>query len=108
MNDPDSVKGINKSARQRAREAAKHFVYEYLTELSCADCGETDSAVLTFDHVRGEKKMNISDMVQQGYSIGSIQAELEKTDVTCFNCHMRREQKRRGGNRFGLFGGEGD
>ncbi len=45
--------------------------------------------------------MNVSDMVAQGYRIESIRRELEKTDVICFNCHMRREQKRRGQDRFG-------
>ena len=47
--------------------------------------------------------MNISDMVTQGYAIETIKAELKKTDVTCFNCHMKREQKRRVMGRFGKF-----
>jgi hypothetical protein len=102
-NNTENVKEINRSARQRAREDAKHFVYKYLLEKACADCGENDLGVLTFDHVIGQKKMNISDMISQGYSIASIQDELDKTEVICFNCHMRREQKRRGSERFGIF-----
>lgn len=100
-NNTENVKEINRLARQKAREDAKRFTYEYLSEKVCADCGENDLAVLTFDHVRGQKKMNISDMISQGYSVASIQNELEKTEVICFNCHMRREQKRRGSDRFG-------
>jgi len=100
INDPDNVKVINKTSRQRARDEAKRFVYEYLIQKSCEDCGERDLTVLTFDHVRGEKKMNVADMISQGYSVASIKSELEKTDIVCFNCHMRREQRRRGSERF--------
>jgi len=71
-----------------AREDARRFIYEYLTGRACADCGESDITVLTFDHVRGEKKMNIADMVSQGSSLKAISQELEKTDIVCFNCHM--------------------
>jgi hypothetical protein len=87
-------------ARQKARDEARQFVHGYLSQKLCEDCGERDIAVLTFDHVRGHKKMNVSDMISQGYSIESIRTELEKTVVLCFNCHMKREQKRRGTGRF--------
>jgi hypothetical protein len=100
-NDTERVKEINRSSRQRARDEARSLVYEYLSQAICADCGEKDFNVLTFDHVRGQKKMNVSDMISQGYSLESIKSELEKTEVTCSNCHMRREQKRRGSGRFG-------
>ena len=85
------------------RDAALRFVYEYLSESKCADCGEYDFTVLTFDHVRGEKKMEVSQMAQQGYSIEDIQEEIGKCQVVCFNCHMRRESRRRSGGRFRKF-----
>jgi hypothetical protein len=50
---------------------------------------------LTFDHVRGEKLLDVSVMVGRGRSIETIKAEIEKCDVVCFNCHMRREHQRR-------------
>lgn len=100
MNDPDNVKEINKTSRQRARDEAKRFVYEYLIQKSCEDCGEPDLTVLTFDHVRGEKKMNVPHMISQGYSVASIKNELEKIDIVCFNCHRRRDQRRRGSDGF--------
>jgi hypothetical protein len=87
----------NLLAKQRARE----FVNEYLSKRSCTDCGEKDIDLLTFDHVSGEKRDNISDMARQGYSIKAIALEIEKTEVVCFNCHMRSEQSRRGYSRFG-------
>jgi hypothetical protein len=78
------------------REEARLYVFTYLTCHPCIDCQETDPLVLTFDHVRGIKKMNISQMVNQGYSIEMLQQEINKCEVRCMNCHMKIEKKRRG------------
>ena len=101
-NNTHGVLEMNKQSRQKSKSLAKQYVFEYLSHNSCADCGERDIEVLTFDHVRGEKKWNIADKVQHGYSVETIAAEIAKTDVTCFNCHMRREQRRRGSERFNI------
>jgi hypothetical protein len=45
-----------KRSRKENREVAQRFIYEYLSSQTCADCGEYDYAVLTFDHVIGKKK----------------------------------------------------
>ena len=97
----DRVKEINNNARLKSKGAAIVFVQEYLAQNPCTERGETDITVLTFDHVRGEKKYDISNMIQHAYGLDTIKKELEKTEVVCFNCHMRREQKRRGSWRFG-------
>lgn len=80
----------------RKREEARHFVFSYLSSHPCVDCGEADPMILTFDHVRGTKKMNVSQMVNQGYSLEAIQSEMDKCAVRCANCHMRIEKQRRG------------
>ncbi len=86
-----------KSERQiNKREEARRYVFDYLSNHSCVDCGESDPIVLTFDHVRGKKKMNISHMVNQGYSLELIRLEIDKCEVRCGNCHMRVEKQRRG------------
>lgn len=86
-----------KAKRQiEKRETARKFVVDYLITHPCVDCRETDPMVLTFDHVKGSKKMNISQMVNQGYSLKAISAEIEKCEVRCANCHMRVEKQRRG------------
>lgn len=82
-------------------EAAREFVNSFLSQRKCADCGEDDIEILTFDHVTGEKKGNISNLVSGGYSIETIRKEISVCEVVCFNCHMRREQRRRGTTRFG-------
>ena len=82
--------------QQRKREEARAFVTEYLKSHPCVDCGQTDFMVLTFDHIRGKKKMDISQMVNQGYSIDAIQKEIDLCEVRCGNCHIRIEKQRRG------------
>jgi hypothetical protein len=57
----------------KKREEARLYVFTYLSEHPCQDCGENDPLVLTFDHVRGTKKTNVSQMVNQGYSLRLIQ-----------------------------------
>jgi hypothetical protein len=74
----------------RMREEAKAFIEEYKSTHPCVDCGKTDTRFLTFDHVRGVKKKAISDMVNLGYTIESIQAELLKCEVRCLECHHLR------------------
>lgn len=86
--------------KQKAIEEAQRFMYEFLSNSICADCKEYDFSVLTFDHVRGIKKMDVSAMVSQGYSINAIKDELSKCEVVCASCHMRRESKRKSGGRF--------
>jgi hypothetical protein len=73
---------------------AAEFIQEYLSDKYCLDCGETDINVLTFDHVTGKKKYNIANMISRGYNIETIKSELAKTEIVCFNCHMRRERKK--------------
>ncbi len=95
-NHRETTRASNDERTQRVRESGREYVYSYLLEHPCVDCGETNPLVLTFDHVRGEKRGNVADMVYRGRSIETIEAEIEKCDVVCFNCHMRREYKRRG------------
>ncbi|MCI0550754.1 MAG: hypothetical protein L0287_07350 [Anaerolineae bacterium] len=86
-----------KAKRQiERREEDRVFIFTYLSQHPCVDCGESDPMVLSFDHVRGLKRMAISQMVNQGYSIEALQEEIDKCEVRCMNCHMRKEKERRG------------
>jgi hypothetical protein len=65
------------------------------------DCGESDLAVLEFDHV-GEKKAGIADIVNKGISESRVRAEIECCEVVCANCHRRRTASRQGSWRAAL------
>lgn len=75
----------DKEVRQRNRE----FIYVYLKEHPCVDCGETDPVVLEFDHVRGTKIKEVSLMSNNCVAISTLLKEIEKCEIRCANCHRR-------------------
>lgn len=61
------------------------------------DCGRSYPPIcMDFDHVRGVKRADISQMLLRGgrYSIGQLIEEVGKCDVICSNCHRIRTQQR--------------
>ena len=89
--------------QQEATERNTRFVFAYLQEHPCVDCGEGDPLVLEFDHVRGEKRYNISDILQKNTRWETIKAEIEKCEVRCANCHRRVTARRKGVQRYLLW-----
>jgi len=79
--------------REYDTERTQRFVYEYLKEHPCIDCGETNPIKLEFDHVRGEKKCHVSSLMRQRTVI-KIKTEIEKCEVVCANCHRVRTMTR--------------
>ena len=43
---------------------------EYLTTHLCVDCGEADTRVLEFDHIRGSEYRDVSTLVGEGFGLG--------------------------------------
>jgi hypothetical protein len=70
-------------------EETRKFVYGYLKNHPCVDCGESDLIILEFDHVRQQKYMAIGDMVRNHKSLEMIADEIKKCEVRCANCHRR-------------------
>lgn len=69
------------------------FIKDHLLEHPCVDCGNSNIAVLEFDHLR-DKKYGISRMYRDGMAITRIQEEIDKCDVVCANCHRIRTYSR--------------
>jgi hypothetical protein len=78
--------------KERRNEFRK-FIFEFLTKHPCVDCGEKDPIVLTFDHVRDKKSFDISQASNGSTSMETLIKEMEKCDVRCANCHMRKTAK---------------
>lgn len=60
-------------------------VVEYLRQHPCVDCGENNPIVLEFDHVNGDKAFTIGNSLHLPWHV--IEAEIEKCEVRCSNCH---------------------
>lgn len=86
-----------KADERRQRERARRWIDDYRAAHGCADCPERDPRVLEFDHIheRGPKRGTILELILAGESMESVMAEVEKTDVTCSNCHRKRTLERR-------------
>ena len=59
----------------------------------CVDCGNNDSRVIEFDHVRGQKEGKVIGRMLAG-SITSVHREADKCELVCANCHRIRELDR--------------
>ena len=85
--------------RNRARRIAKVYerkerIWEFYNQLKatleCARCGENHPATLQFHHRDPQKKdFNLSEAVNDGYSIERIKKEVAKCTVLCANCHAK-------------------
>ncbi|QGH79901.1 HNH endonuclease [Streptomyces phage Bordeaux] len=77
------------------REVAREHVQKLKEASPCTDCGNHfPHYVMQWDHL-GDKKMDVSRMVQSGNSIETIEKEIAKCELVCANCHCIRTHNRR-------------
>jgi hypothetical protein len=96
----DKFPNLSKITKQKCLSRNREYVINYLNNHPCIDCGERDVVVLQFDHISGDKRREISHLVGNGYSIETIQKEIDKCQVVCANCHTKRTAKQFGYYRF--------
>ena len=79
---------------KQQRQKNAEYIYNYLKDHPCVNCGETNPILLEFDHQGKElKRDDISNMLTSGCSISTIQKEIEKCIVLCANCHRKKTAK---------------
>lgn len=89
----ESVKARTLVSNQNRRKNIREMLNE-VKSVPCMDCGiKYQSYVMDFDHVRGEKKFNLS-VASNGVAIEKILEELKKCDIVCSNCHRERTHSR--------------
>ena len=60
----------------------------------CAKCGFSDIRALDWHHLDPNEKVNsISEMIRDRVSMDKLQAELDKCELICANCHRIEEQR---------------
>lgn len=82
------VIAASRTRKHREVERKRSWIAAYLSQHPCVDCGESDLIVLEFDHLC-DKTDNISRLIQDGAQV-RLEAEIQKCEVVCANCHRRR------------------
>jgi hypothetical protein len=77
------------------RKARNVAVVNDLKANPCTDCGGTFPVIcMDFDHIRGEKLIDVSRMLLTDYPLDRILAEIELCELVCANCHRIRSWER--------------
>lgn len=88
---------------QRRAGTENHYRRAFRAQLAalkdqpCLDCGRrVPSVAMDFDHVRGSKEQNISDMsgTRWAPALTAVSAEIAKCDLVCACCHRLRTSSR--------------
>lgn len=95
-NNKEYQKANSKKHSTEYRQSLRQYALDYLSTHPCVDCGETDPAVLEFDHVHGEKNHEVAVIIGRGSSLETLKREIELCEVRCANCHRRKTARERG------------
>lgn len=91
----DSRKDTYREQSRLRRQNRRKFIAE-IKNRPCLDCGlRFPYYVMDLDHVRGEKKVNVSALVDDCTTIKKLMEEVDKCDIVCANCHRIRTYKRK-------------
>lgn len=101
----ERLKERKRENQKGVRNRNADFVFKYLQEHPCIDCGESNPIVLEFDHVKGDKVDAISEMINH-YGIVKIKEEISKCEVRCANCHRIKTAKQFGWSIYKKVNGE--
>lgn len=84
-----------KKRDEKVKEENKAKLLVYLRSHNCIDCGSDDLEVLEFDH-RDPSMKTYSVGAMLGFNWDTIQNEIDKCDVRCRNCHIRKTRRQFG------------
>lgn len=87
----DHHKSVVLKRNKKYLAEARAWVRELKESNPCQDCGISYPwYVMDFDHVRGEKFDNVSKLLANAAAKSKIQAEIDKCELVCSNCHRER------------------
>jgi hypothetical protein len=71
--------------------ASRQRVWDLKDNQPCADCGKKyPHYIMEFDHVRGKKISDVSQMYWSPDDGKKVLKEIAKCDLVCANCHRER------------------
>jgi hypothetical protein len=92
------INRIRLSEEKKYRRQLQREFIQNLKDKPCTDCGHKyPHYVMDFDHVRGEKKYDLSRLAKISVNFQTILEEADKCEVVCSNCHRERTYRRRSG-----------
>lgn len=74
------------------QDKGKEFMWNFLKDKSCKDCGINNPLLLEFDHIE-DKKYTIS-RITKTHAPESLLKEISKCEIVCTNCHRLRTYER--------------
>jgi hypothetical protein len=75
-----------KAATRKFKHKLQVYVWNYLANNPCVDCGEKNILFLEFDHIHSKTEW-VSFLIRRHASIETIKAEIDKCLVRCIGCH---------------------
>jgi hypothetical protein len=82
------------AAHRKKQRAALKVLIRKAKDTPCADCGvRYPYYVMQFDHV-GEKSFTIGDLNRKSVSPSRVEAEIQRCEIVCANCHAERTHQR--------------
>jgi len=76
------------------RKLIHEYIDSYLKNHPCVDCGESNTIVLEFDHIKKDTKDdNVASIMKRQLTLRKLEAEVLKCEVRCANCHRIKTAK---------------
>jgi hypothetical protein len=84
------------TAERKRIHSKRQYVRNIKMQHPCMDCIiHYPYYVMQFDHVKGTKVQDISNMITSNRSMDTLKRELAKCELVCANCHAVRTHERR-------------
>lgn len=93
LKNKERIKARARSFTVEVRKRNRKYINKYKSAHPCVDCGFSDIRALDFDHVNGEKDLNLAQ-THSYWSVKRIQREIDKCEVRCSNCHRIKTWER--------------
>jgi hypothetical protein len=91
----DSREKTRLEAKRLEEIKARRDLIRKAKDRPCMDCGNGyPYYVMDFDHTDDNKEYTVGTMIGRRLSLAVIQAELDKCEIVCSNCHRERTHQR--------------
>ena len=90
------TKKKKRKQQNQLKDKRQHFVLEEMQRRGgkCAKCGFSDIRALDWHHLDPTEKVDsISNLERNRVNMDKLQAELDKCELICANCHRIEEQR---------------